>query len=146
MTFIPIMALGALVFTVVIFLKNATALQYRSVATQLVAWATGIAGVFLLAATEFARGITVGDMALDRLGFWSKVFVGLMTASLVSTLNEFKKAIDRTDTAVVPDWFEPEAQASARAHLMLPTQIATAEAVEQARQIVAASHTTPKGS
>jgi hypothetical protein len=139
MEFVPILALGTLVFTFVIFLKNLTAQQWRSAITQAIAWVAGIAGVLIMAATQFAGGISIGNVAMDKLDFWSKVFVGLLAASLLSTLNEFKKAIDRTDTAVVPDWFEPRTAAAARTHLTLPAQIATAEAVEEARRQVIGS-------
>jgi hypothetical protein len=143
MQFTLIIALGTLVYTFVIFLKNLTAQQWSSAITQAIAWCAGIGGVFIMAATQFAGGISIGDMTLDRLDFWSKVLVGLLATSLLSTLHEFKKAIDRTDTAVVPEWFEPKAEATKRTHLVLPTSIATPDAMDAARRTIASSHTTP---
>lgn len=143
MAFVPILALGTLVFTFVIFLKNVTAQQWRSAVTQLIAWVAGIAGVFLMAATEFASGITIGSTTMDKLGFWSKVIVGLLATSLLSTLNELKKALDTTDTAVVPDWFESKADATAHAHLKIPSRLVSREEVEEARRQVHAAG-TPK--
>ena len=140
MEFVPIVALGTLVYMFVIVLKNLSAQQWRPVATQVIAWLAGIGGIFLMARTQFAGGISIGDLTLDRLDFWSKVFVGLLATSLLSSLHEVKKAIDRTDTAVVPDWFEDKDVATARAHLVLPTSIATPEAVEAARRQVTTAH------
>ena len=134
-----ILALGTLIYTVVIFLKSLSAQQWGSAITQAVAWLAGIGGMFLLAATQFAGGISIGGIALDTLDFWPTVLLGLMAASLLSTLHEFKKAIDRTDTAAVPDWFEPKAEATKRAHLMLPDSIATPAAVSDARKTVTSS-------
>jgi hypothetical protein len=118
--FIPMLALGALVFTVVMFLKNLSAQQWRPAATQIVAWACGVAGVFVMAATQFAGGISVGSLMLDQLDGWSKVLIGLFAASMISIVNEFKKAIDRNDTAAVPEWFEAKEEAIAHTHIMLP--------------------------
>lgn len=144
MEFVPIMALGTLAFTFVIFLKNVSAQQWRSAITQVIAWVAGICGVFLMAATDFAGGITVGGTPMDKLGLWSKVFVGILAASLLSALNELKKALDSTDTAVVPDWFEPKAEASAHAHLTVPSQLISQTEIEEARrQVRAAGTSTP---
>ncbi len=140
MEFVPILALGTLVFTFVLFLKNLSAQQWRSAITQVVAWVAGIAGVFMMAATQFASGITIGDTTIDRLSFWSKVVVGLLATSLLSTANEFKKAIDRSETAAAPDWFENKDEAAARTHFVLPSHVATDEEVEAARQRVEATH------
>ena len=142
MEFVPILALGTLVFTLVIFLKNLTARQWRPVVTLLVAWAAGIIGVFLMAATQFAGGINVGDVPLDRLDFWSKVLLGLVATSLLSSANEFKKAIDRTDTAVVPDWFDAKNVTEAQKSITLPADIATAEAMADARQQVSGTRSS----
>lgn len=143
MEFAPIVALGTLVYTFVIFLKNLSAQQWRPVLTQVIAWLAGIGGIFIMAATQFADGISVGDATLAGLDFWSKLVVGLLATSLLSTLHEFKKAIDRTDTAAVPDWFEPKAEATRRAHLVVPSYIATPDAIDSARRQVAASQTSP---
>lgn len=142
MEFVPILALGTFVFTLVIFLKNLSARQWRSVVTQLVAWAAGVVGVFLMAATQFAGGISVGNMSLDRLDFWSKFLLGLLATSLLSSANEFKKAIDRTDTAVVPDWFDAKNMTQAQKSLTLPADIATAEAMDEARRQVSGTRSS----
>lgn len=141
-----VLALGPLVYTFVIFVKNLTAQQWKPAITQAIAWLAGIGAVLMMAAAQFAGGISIGNTTLDKLDFWPKVLVGVLVASVVSMLHEFKKAIDRTDTAVVPDWFEPKAEATKRTHMVLPESIATPEAIEQARLTVASSHTTPSSS
>lgn len=133
------LAFGALVYTFVIFLKNLSAQQWGPAATQLITWLAGIGGMFVLAQTQFATGISVGGVALDRLDFWPTVMLGLMAAAPMSLLHEFKKAIDRSDTAAVPEWFEAKAEAAKRAHLVLPPTIATPAAVDEARKTVASS-------
>jgi hypothetical protein len=138
-----VFALGTLAYTVVIFLKNLSAQQWGSAITQVVAWLAGIGGMFLLAATQFGGGISIAGTALDKLDSGSTVLVGLMVASLLSTLHEFKKAIDRTETAAVPEWLENKAEATKRTHLVLPDGIATPRAVDEARQTVASSRPTP---
>jgi hypothetical protein len=69
------------------------------------------------------------------------VLLGVMAASVLSMLHEFKKAIDRTDTAAVPEWFEPKAEATERTHLVLPASIATPAAVNDARLTVTSGNT-----
>lgn len=102
MPIVPLVALGTVVFSFVNVLKFASGKQWNSVVTQLIAWAAGIAGIFLAGATQFAAGINVGDMTLETLNGPSKFFLGLVATSLLSTLNEFKKAIDSTDSAATP--------------------------------------------
>jgi hypothetical protein len=102
MSITPLVALGTLVFTFVNFLRFLTARNWSSVLTQLIAWAAGIAGVFLMRATDFAPGITFGDKSLDKVGFWSALLLGLLATSLLSTVNEVKKALDNNDSAKVP--------------------------------------------
>jgi hypothetical protein len=102
MSISPIFLLGTLVFTFVNFLRYLVARNWSAVVTQLIAWVSGIVGVFLVRATDFASGITLGNLSLDKLGFWSTFLIGLLATSLLSTVNELKKAIDNNDSAQVP--------------------------------------------
>ncbi len=102
MSFVPLVALGTLVFTFVNFLRFLVARNWSSVLTQLIAWAAGVVGVFLMRATDFASGIKIGDVTLDKLSFWSTLLLGLIATSLLSTVNEVKKALDSNDSAKVP--------------------------------------------
>jgi hypothetical protein len=146
MEFVPILALGTLVFMLVVFLKNLTAKQWGSVVTQLVAWGAGIGGIFLMAETTFASGISIGDQNLADLPFWSKVLVGLLATSVLSVGNEFKKAIDRSDSAMVPDWFAGrfDGAAATSPPPRLPGHVATPAVVAEAKRQVAESRSGDK--
>jgi len=102
MPLVPLVGLGTVVFSLVNVLKFASAKQWNSVVTQLIAWVAGIAGIFVVGATQFASGIAVGDLTLDKLDTPSKFFLGLVATSLLSTVNELKKAIDNNDSAATP--------------------------------------------
>ena len=102
MSVTPIVLLGTLVFTFVNFLRFLVNGDWSSVVTQLIAWGAGVAGVFLIKATDFAEGIKVGDLTMNKLGFWSSLVMGVLATSLLSTVNEVKKALDNNDSARVP--------------------------------------------
>lgn len=108
MAIVPIVLLGTLVFTAVNFLKFLAARAWRPAVTQALAWGCGVAAVFVMGATAFASGIMIGSQSLDALPGWSKVLVGVLAASMISALNEVKKAIDRRDSARMPEWFMQE--------------------------------------
>ena len=123
MAVVPIVALGTLVFTLVNFLKFLSARDWKAVASQLIAWGAGVGGIFLMGATQFASGVSVGDTSLDKLSGWSKLLVGLMATSILSTVNELKKAIDSRDTAKMPSWFERKpAPAAPTTDLQVPQE------------------------
>jgi H+/Cl- antiporter ClcA len=102
MSITPLVALGTLVFTFVNFLRFFSARNWSAVLTQIIAWVAGMAGVFLMRATDFAAGIKIGDKSLDKVGFWSALLLGLLATSLLSTVNEVKKALDNNDSSKVP--------------------------------------------
>jgi hypothetical protein len=99
MSFTPLLALGTLVFTFVNFLTYVRHWNVNGIVTQLIAWASGVVAVAIAAHTQFASEISFGDKTLAKLDGWSQVFIGLIATSLLSTLNEFKKAIDCGDSA-----------------------------------------------
>jgi hypothetical protein len=113
MPLVPLIALGTIVFSFVNVLKFASGGQWNAVITQIIAWVAGIAGIFLAGETQFASGIAVGDTNLELLDTPSKLFLGLVATSLLSTVNEIKKAIDHTDSASTPPLL-PNADAKAR--------------------------------
>jgi hypothetical protein len=118
MPIVPLVALGTIVFSLVNVLKFASGGQWNAVLTQFIAWAAGIIGIFLAGETQFASGITVGDVTLENLDAPSKLFLGLVATSLLSTVNEIKKAIDNSDSASTPPLManaDPKAQADAHA-------------------------------
>ena len=60
--------------------------------------------MFVMGATQFASGISIGNITLDKVDGPSKVLIGLIATSVLTTTNEFKKAIDNTDPAKKPDF------------------------------------------
>lgn len=100
--FVPLAALGSAVFVFVNFLKYLTNRDWNAALTQATAWAAGIGAVCLFSNAALANGITVGTTTLARLDFWSQVCLGLSASSALSTFNEFKKAVDTSDTASTP--------------------------------------------
>ncbi len=117
MSFTPIAGLGTLVFTFVNFLKYGRELLtagtddaakasrkdgQNGVLTQIVAWAAGILGVMIAAHTQFAPDIKFGTQSLAKMDWPTQLFIGLIATSLLSTVNEVKKAIDNSDSASTP--------------------------------------------
>lgn len=102
MEFVPLVAMAALVLAVINFVKFAKAKDTNGMVTQLSVWIAGVAVVLLVAHTDFAAGLTVGDMTMASLNVYSLVFVGLTLGSSATVLNEFKKALDAGDSAKKP--------------------------------------------
>ena len=107
MAFTPLFALGTLVFTFVNFLKYARNKDINGVVTQGVAWVAGIAGVAIAAHTQFAGSINFGSLPLNKMNFVTQIFIGLIATSILSTVNEVKKAVDNTDSAAQPPLVGP---------------------------------------
>lgn len=97
--------LGALVTKVVDFARQVRAKDWNAAVTQLVAWGAGIAGAFLLAASDFAGRITfdqLGGYALEDLNGASLTFLGMSVLSVFSKLVDVQKAVDGSQSAAVP--------------------------------------------
>ena len=102
MEFVPVVVLGALVLKFTDLLKLLSAKDWRAAITQLTAWASGVAGVALVAQTDFASAVPVGDFTLATLNGWSLIVAGLSLASTASVGYDVKRAIDNNDTAKMP--------------------------------------------
>lgn len=113
--FSPVLLLGTLVFTVINFLKFLRGRDWNAALTQLCVWIGGVTVVWLFALTQFAGSVRLGGIALSQADWASLVFIGLLASSLLSTINEVKKAIDTTDTAVTPTLLPPRANTTNRA-------------------------------
>lgn len=100
--FVPLAAALALALKLLDFVKYITAGDINAIATQGASWVSGVLVVFLLAATDFSAGILIGDVPLETLNAASLILLGLSLGSSGSVLYDFKKAIDRTDSAVTP--------------------------------------------
>lgn len=102
MEFVPALAMAALTFKVVDFLRYLRAADLNGALTQLCAWVAGVIVVLLVARTSWADGIAVGDMNLGTLNFWSLVFYGLAAGSAASVAKDTLKAVDNTNSAAIP--------------------------------------------
>lgn len=94
--------LAALIWAFVDFLKNLRAADWNATVTQLIVWASGVAGVFLIGATQFAKDTHINGQVLTDLDGASKLVVGLLFSSLASGAYQVKKAVDSSDSAKQP--------------------------------------------
>lgn len=102
MPFVPLAAMGAIVFTLINLLKNLRAGLFSPVLTQLIAWLSGVLVVVLFAQTDWADTLTFGDRALSSLNGSSQFVIGLMAASIFGVVTEVIKAVDGSDSAAKP--------------------------------------------
>lgn len=102
MAFVPLAAAVALIWKVVDFAKLVRSKDVNGIVTQLAVWGAGVAVFFLLASTDFANGIRIGNMVLGHLNGASVVLIGLSAGSTGSVLYDYKRAFDRSDTATMP--------------------------------------------
>lgn len=102
MDFAPLLVAAALIWKIVDFVKYLRARDVDSCITQASVWLAGVVVVFLLAATDYASGIRIGDLDLDALNGWSLLLLGLSMGSTASVFVDAKKAVDNTDSAAVP--------------------------------------------
>jgi hypothetical protein len=105
-----VVGLVALVIVVVDFLRNLTSGKARlnAIVTQLCAWVGGLVAVFLYGESQLGDTIKVGEQTLDHTDTATKVIIGLMIASIASTVVNVKKALDSSDSAVVPPLLPPK--------------------------------------
>lgn len=87
------------------FIKALSARQWRDAVTQALAWAVGIASVWLAAqATEYTGHLVLvsGGPPLSQTGMASLALIGTAVGSLGSLVVDFRKAIDGSDSAKEP--------------------------------------------
>jgi hypothetical protein len=102
MEFVPVAAMAVLILKLIDFARYCRAADLNGVITQLSAWAAGVIVVFLVAQTDWASGIGVGDQNLETLNAWSLFFYGLSVGSGASLIKDSIKAIDNTNSAQIP--------------------------------------------
>lgn len=102
MEFVPVVAMAALTLKVIDFLRYLRAGDMNGVLTQFASWVAGVLVVLLVARTDWADGIVIGDMSLAALGVWSQVFFGLSAGSGASFVKDTLKAVDNTNSAAIP--------------------------------------------
>lgn len=100
--FVPTLALIALVYQLVGILRSARGKDWNGVFTPLIAMVAGVLAVLVFAQTDFASGISVGDMTLASLNFWSLVLVGITVGTGGSVVNDTLGAVDSTRSTAKP--------------------------------------------
>lgn len=83
-------------------IKYLTSGDARAAASQVIAWACGVAVVVLAAQADIASGLDIGGVPLGSLDFGSQVLAGLGLGSAGSFAYDFKAAVDGTDSAAEP--------------------------------------------
>lgn len=101
MDFVPLVAAVALIWKAVDFVRYLRARDIDSALTQAVVWVVGVLVAFLLAGTNWAGSIVIGDVQVGDMTWQSLVLIGLSLGSSASALVDFKKAVDNTDSAAV---------------------------------------------
>ena len=97
----------ALIAKLIDFARYARSGDINGVVTQLSTWGAGIVVLLLVAQTNWADGIPIGDTPLSRLGFFSLVFAGMSIASTASIAKDTLKAVDNTNSAAIPTLVQP---------------------------------------
>jgi hypothetical protein len=105
MDFVPLLAMAALVVTVINFLKYARTRDWNAAATQVSVWVGGVVVVWLVANTDWADTLVFGDIALSDMNAASLVFFGVSVGAIGSVGHEVVKAVDNSDSAHKPPLF-----------------------------------------
>jgi len=89
------------------FLKYLRNADWNGAFTQASVWLAGVVVIFLAAEADAFVGIELPtlNVVLGDLDFASKIIVGLSITSLLSTVFDFKKALDGSDSASTPSLF-----------------------------------------
>ncbi len=102
MEFLPAVAMVTLILKLIDFLRYARGRDVNGMLTQLSTWVAGVVVLLLVAQTDWADGIQIGDRALGVLSFWSLVFYGMSAGSAASLTKDTLKAVDNTNSAAIP--------------------------------------------
>lgn len=102
MEFVPAIAMVALIWKVVDLLKYLVNKDINGITTIAFTWLSAVAVLFLFAETAWAADIEFGGRTLGDMNWASLVAVALCFGSSASAAFDFKKAIDRSDSASTP--------------------------------------------
>lgn len=102
MEFVPIVAMAALTLKAMDFLRYLRARDINGIVTQLGAWVFSVLVAFLVAQTDWASGVGVGDQTLATINGWSVLFWGLAAGSTASFVKDTHKALDGSNSAAIP--------------------------------------------
>lgn len=103
MEFGLLIVMSTLVKKLVDTAKYATNGDVNGVVTQIVAWGAGVLVTAIGAHSDFAGTFAIADHTLASLNGWSQALVGVNLASLSGVGWDLLKAIDNTNSAVLPN-------------------------------------------
>lgn len=101
-TFVPAVAMFALIKKVLDFFKYLTNQDWNGAITQIAVWASGIVVVWLYAQTDWAETFSFAGFTLASMNGASLVALGIGLGSSASVATDFIKARDNTDSAAMP--------------------------------------------
>lgn len=108
-SFVPILVLGLVVYTLTNLVKYLRAMDWNGVVTLVSGWVVGTLAVWLVGATVWGSTITVGgSQTLNALSVAEKLLVGLVVVSAGSAFYDLKKSFDNTDSASTPRLVPPK--------------------------------------
>lgn len=112
MDFVPLLAAATVVITALNLVKGVKAGDTNLIVSTISAWVIGIGVVLLLAETDFASGIELGDTGhtLDNVNTFSLILVGLVFASTAQVIYDGIKALDNSQSAAKPSLIEPSTE------------------------------------
>jgi len=100
--FVPAVALAALVLKFIDFLRYAKGGDVNGVVTQLAVWFAGFGALLLVAQTQWADTIPIGDTPLAQLSVWDMLVAGLSVGSVASAGKDLFKSIDAHNSSKIP--------------------------------------------
>ena len=102
MEFVPLVVMTATVKKIVDLLKYGTNNDLNALITQLVAWAAGVLVVAITAASDWGSTFAIGEFRLSDMNVWSQLLAGVQLASTAGFGWDVLKAVDGTNSAIVP--------------------------------------------
>lgn len=100
MDFVPLLVAAAMVAVLVDVVRSARGGDWNSVVTPLVAWIVGVGVALLLANSDFAASVSLGDTGytLDNVNNFSLILFGFAFGSVAAKGVDLLKAIDGNDS------------------------------------------------
>lgn len=97
-----LLLLAALAKKVVDFIRQLRGKDASAVLTQLFAWLSGVAVVYLAANVDFASAIEIANVSLDQMGLWTQTILGVVVGSVGSVGKDLLKSLDNTQSEAAP--------------------------------------------
>lgn len=97
-----LLVLAAPIKKVVDFIRNLRGKDTNAIVTQLVAWAAGIATVYIAANVDLGGAFGSANELLDSWGLWAQTVAGFVLGSGASLVQDTFKAVDNSQSEAKP--------------------------------------------